>query len=294
MELTLSSFAKINLLLHIVNKRKDGYHNLQTIFQTIDFHDRLTFRFRKGKRFHLVLDVADSRIPADNANLVYKACHAFHQMYPIERRIEVTFDKQIPVESGLGGGSSNAAVTLIALSHHFNWPLTRTELQAIARRIGADVSFFLYGGTALASNRGDRIHPLADADSREVLLVHPEVRCSTKVIYDKYDEMHLLTPRRNFIKIQLDRRPESLKDLDSRIENDLEQVVFTLYPELDSIKSRLLDAGAVAAALSGSGSTVFGLFKSADDLEKAARRFPNAIRSRFLTRTEYRKTLKLE
>lgn len=294
MELILSSFAKINLLLHVVNKRKDGYHNLQTIFQTIDLHDRLTFRFRKGKRFHLVLDVGDSRIPADNANLVYKACHAFHEMYPIERRIEVTFDKRIPVESGLGGGSSNAAVTLMALSYHFNWPLTRRQLLTIARGIGADVPFFFYGGTALATGRGDRVHPLADAPSREVLLVYPEVRCPTKLIYDKYDEMHLLTPRRNFIKIHLDQRPESLKDLDSRIENDLEQVVFTLYPELDSIKSRLLEAGAVAAALSGSGSTVYGLFRSADDLKKATPHFPSAMRSRFLTRTEYRKTLYLD
>jgi 4-diphosphocytidyl-2-C-methyl-D-erythritol kinase len=291
MELTLSSFAKINLVLRILNKRKDGYHNLETIFQTIDLHDRLTFRFRRSKTLHLILNVGDSPIPADSANLVYKACHAFHRMYPIESRIEVVLDKQIPVESGLGGGSSNAAVTLIALSQHFNRVLDRKQVLTIARSIGADVPFFFYGGTALGRNRGDRITQLADAPFREALLVYPEFRCPTRLIYDKFDELHLLTPRRNFIKIHLDQRPESLKDLDSRIENDLEQVVFTLYPELDSIKRRLLDAGAVAAALSGSGSTVYGLFKSADDRDRAARDFPNAFCSRFLARSEYKKAL---
>jgi 4-diphosphocytidyl-2-C-methyl-D-erythritol kinase len=286
-EFSLPSFAKLNLILKVMGKRRDGYHSLETIFQTIDLHDRLTFRFHKQNRFELVLEMNDSQIPSDRSNLIFRACEAFNKYYPVHARVEVDVEKNIAIQSGLGGGSSNAACALIALSRYLDWPLDRRRLFAIARELGADVPFFLQGGTAFATGRGDRIRPLFDWPSASVLLVHPQITCSSSAIYRQYDDTGLLTQTSNSIKIRLDHRPGSLRDLVSHIENDLEQVVFALYPELDSIKKRLLKQGAIAAGLTGSGSAVFGLFMDPEDLEKAARYYPVSYKTHFLSRDEY-------
>jgi len=287
-QLILPSFAKINLVLRVLRKRRDGYHTLETVFQTIDLHDELTFSFYPSTHFHLVLDVGKSEIPADSSNLIYKACHLFHEAHPVPVRIEVQIEKRIPLQAGLGGGSSNAAVSLIALSRYFRRPLKRTELLSLARRLGADVPFFLYGGTALGTGRGDRIRRLPDWPSFPTLLVHPGIPCSTPGVYRSYDESGLLTRNRDFIKIHLDQRPESLKDLVILIENDLEQVVFAHYPELDSIKKKFVEAGAVTVSLTGSGSSLFGFFKTDGDPGEAAKKFPASTVARFVNRAEYR------
>lgn len=293
-EFELPAFAKINLILRITGVRRDGYHSLETVFQTLDFCDTLSFRFSESHHFHVALDVQDSPIPADGTNLIYKACHAFHESHPLKHRVEVSIRKRIPVESGLGGGSSNAAATLIALSRLYNWPIPRPALLSIARKLGADVPFFLYGGAALGAGRGDRISRLPDCfPDTAVLLVVPEVSCSTAVIYRMFDESGLLTPNRNSIKILLDQRPESLRDFVSLFENDLEKVVFSLYPELDSTKKRLKELGAVAALLTGSGSAVFGLFEDAAGRDRAAVALPASIAARFLGRGEYQQRLGL-
>lgn len=286
-EFRLPSFAKLNLILKVLGKRRDGYHSVQTIFQTIDLHDRLTFRFHKQNRFEIVLEMNESQLPADHSNLIYRACEAFNKLHPVHARIKVDVEKNIAIQSGLGGGSSNAACALIALSRYLDWPLDRRRLFTIARELGADVPFFLQGGTAFATGRGDLIRPLQDWPSASVLLVHPQITCSSAAIYRRYDELGLLTQPSNSIKIRLDQRPGSLRDLVSHIGNDLEQVVFELYPELDSIKKRLLKQGAVAAALTGSGAAVFGLFVDSDDLEKAARYYPVSYKTHFLSRSEY-------
>lgn len=286
-ELKIPSFAKINLLLKVKGKRPDGYHALQTVFQTVDLYDELLFRFTPAPDLEISLEAPGSSIPVDHSNLVYKACRSFHEVYPVSSRIDVRIAKRIPEGSGLGGGSSNAACALIALSRYYNWPLGLKELNAMGRSIGADVPFFLYGGTALGTERGDQITPLEDWPGAYALLVCPPIHCSTADIYQAYDDKGLLTVAQDSIKIHLDQRPESLRDLIFQMENDLEKVVFSLYPELDSIKKRLFEAGAAAAALTGSGSCVFGLFEDAVDLERAAREFPAAIPSRFLARADY-------
>lgn len=287
-QLILPSFAKINLILRILGKRRDGYHTLETVYQTLDLHDDLIFRFFPDQqRFHLVLNVGDSDIPPDDTNLIYKACHLFHSVYPFSTRVEVDIFKRIPVKAGLGGGSSNAAVTLIALSRYLGWPLSRAKLLSLARTLGSDVPFFLYGGTAYGSGRGEKVRKLPDWPSAPVLLVHSNFPCSTPAIYRAFDDANLLTRRRDSIKIHLDQRPESLREFVSLIENDLEQVVFAQYPELDSIKKKIADMGAVTVSLTGSGSTLFALFDSAEDRDRAAERFPNSDRSRFVNRADY-------
>ncbi len=291
-ELTVPSFAKINLVLRVLGRRPDGYHELETIFQTISLHDTLRFRFRPSGSFGLSLEADSPEVPLDQRNLVYKSCLAFHERFPLRCSIEITLQKRIPVESGLGGGSSNAACTLLALSRYCGEPSDTQALVEIAGRLGADVPFFLHGGTALGTGRGDVVEQLSDTPPLPVLIVRPPVSCSTAEIYRKYDEAGLLTAPRNSIKILV--RPESLSDLYSHIENDLEKVVFSLYPEFDSIKKRLLDTGAAAAALSGSGSALFGLFRTAEDIEKASHNFPESYQCRFVSRDEYGKAMSNE
>jgi 4-diphosphocytidyl-2-C-methyl-D-erythritol kinase len=290
-ELTLPSFAKINLTLSILDRKADGYHAIETILQSIELHDLLKFRFTKSTDFGVELDAGLSGLPCDETNIIYKACEAFHGAHPIRAKVEVAIEKNIPLGSGLGGGSSNAAVTLIALSRYSNWPLDRPKLLQLAKGLGSDVSFFLYGGTAHGTGRGDDISPLNDAPYHPVLVVYPGFSCSSAEIYRKFDEVGLLTENANFIKILNDLKPESYRAIVSQIGNDLEKIVFALYPDLDSIKKRLLETGAVAAALTGSGSAVFGLFENAADLENAAQQFPARYKTQFLNRLEYERRL---
>jgi 4-diphosphocytidyl-2-C-methyl-D-erythritol kinase len=291
MKLDLFSFAKINLNLHVLGRRDDGYHTLRTVFQTIDLFDELTFNFRESSSFHVVLEIPDSGLPTDGSNLIYRACTAFNNIYPMQHEVQVTAKKRIPIESGLGGGSSNAAATLIALSRFYNWPFDIEHLAKVAAEIGADVPFFFYGGTALGTNRGDVIESLPDWLALPLLIVVPPVSCSTSIIYKEYDRQNLLTVGSKSIKIPDVQRPESQRDYVSLVENDLEQVVFNLNPELDSIKKRLIDLGAIAAALTGSGSALFGLFSNTVDRENASREFPGSIQTRFLDRNEYQRSL---
>jgi 4-diphosphocytidyl-2-C-methyl-D-erythritol kinase len=289
--LVLPSFAKINLILRVLRKRRDGYHAIETIYQTVDLCDELTFRFSDNDHFHLVLNVGSSDIPPDSSNLIYRACHLFHSAFPFSKRVEVDIVKRIPLQAGLGGGSSNAAVTLIALSRYFGWPLKRSALVRLAAELGSDVPFFLTGGTAFGYGRGEKIKKLLDWPQAQVLLVHSDLPCSTAAIYRAFDDVNLLTQPRDSIKIHFDQRPESLRDLVSLIENDLEKVVFTLYPELDSIKKQIAETGAVTVSLTGTGSTLFGLYFSADDLERAAKQFEHCNATRFIGRSEYEKRL---
>jgi 4-diphosphocytidyl-2-C-methyl-D-erythritol kinase len=287
----LPSYGKINLVLGILGKRRDGFHTLNTILQTIDLRDELTFEFEPTTTFDINLKLSDPKIPAGESNLIYRACQAFHKQHPLKHRVNIKVQKRIPVQSGLGGGSSNAAATLIALSRFNDWPIPMKALHQIAAKLGSDVPFFLEGGTALGTIKGDKIRRLEDWPEMNVLLILPDVSCSTSAIYEEYDRRNLLTPESKSIKIRDVQRPESQRDYVSLVENDLERVVFALYPELDSIKKRLLKLGAIAAALTGSGSAIFGLFSDAAEFEKAHKAFPNSIRTRFIKRDEYRNAL---
>lgn len=261
------------------------------MFQTIDHHDQLSFSFHPSGNFDIAIDMQSNKVPADKSNLIYKACSAFHSLYPLQHRIEVTVKKRIPVESGLGGGSSNAAATLIALSRFYNWPLNFAELASVAASLGSDVPFFLHGGTAIGAGKGDLITPIDDLRDTQVLLVIPQVSCSTADIYRKFDMSGSLTAEGKSTKIRDDLRPESSRDFVSLIENDLEQVVFAQYPEIDSIKKGLIERGAISAALTGSGSAVFGLFLNAGDRDRAGSEIPGSICTRFFKRSEYRENL---
>lgn len=250
-ELTVPSCAKINWSLRILGRRADGYHDLETIFQAISLCDEMTFR--ESERLSLTCD--DPSVPADDTNLVIRAAQALGSP-----PVAIELKKRIPAGGGLGGGSSNAATTLKALDAMF--AMERTDLPELALSLGSDVPFFLLGGTAYATGRGEVLTPMAAQPGIPLLLLLPEDRVVTKEAFarvERYSPELGIASYRGF---------ESYR-------NDFEEPVFALLPQLALLKQRLLDAGAVWAAMSGSGSAVFGAFELPAARDLAAGKFPD-------------------
>jgi 4-diphosphocytidyl-2-C-methyl-D-erythritol kinase len=252
------SLAKINLGIEVLRKREDGYHEIRTLFQSIDFGDVLEFRPLAGRDIRL--SGTDPSIPWDDTNLVYRAARLLQQDSPEAGGVEILVTKNVPAGKGLGGGSSNAALTIFALDRLWELGLPPGRLQDYGRRLGADVPYFLEGGLCLGKGRGDEITPLPDLPVHYCVLALPSFPILTSDIYGR---MRLTSPAEDSkMNRFLARREFGL------LENNLEETVFSLYPRLKTLKSSFLQAGAVLSLVSGTGSAVFGLF---EDREKAAR-----------------------
>ncbi|HYI08711.1 MAG TPA: 4-(cytidine 5'-diphospho)-2-C-methyl-D-erythritol kinase [Thermoanaerobaculia bacterium] len=237
------SYAKINWSLRITGKRPDGFHDLETVFQTISLHDDLTFT--PADRTTLTCD--DPTIPTDDTNLVLRAARAVNAA-----PVAIELRKRIPAGGGLGGGSSNAAATLMALGNG--------DLRDIALHLGSDVPFFLLGGTAYATGRGEVLTPLPPMTGIPLLLVLPEEGVLTKDAFariTRYSPPLGLAAYRDF----------------ANFTNDFEEPVFATLPRLRELKERLLENGAFYASMSGSGSTLFGAFVNAESRDAAAAGF---------------------
>lgn len=239
------SYAKINWALRITGKREDGFHDLETVFQTISLHDELTF-FLSDR---LSLSCDDPSIPVDETNLVLRAARAVGSP-----PVEIQLRKRIPAGGGLGGGSSNAATTLLELGSG--------DLSSIALSLGSDVPFFLIGGTAYATGRGEVLTPLPPMSGIPLLLALPKERVLTKDA---------------FARVTRYSRPlgiDACRDF-TNFTNDFEEPVFALLPRLRELKERMLLAGATWAGMSGSGSTIVGAFADPESRDRAAQSFPD-------------------
>ena len=285
---SLPAFAKINLDLRILGTRPDGYHSLRTVFQSLALFDSVTVSARRGA---LTVTCDEPDIPTDQRNLVWKAASLLHRTTTGKssppRDIAIDLRKRVPAEAGLGGGSSNAAMTLIALNKLWKLDLDMPSLMRIGARLGADVPFFLGGGTALGLGRGDDIYPLADMPPVHVVILRPGFGVATAEAYQWFDE-----ETRRALKDPVPRQvPPGWPAWSATLRNDLEIPVVRHHPAIGRIRQSLLDAGAAFAAMSGSGSAVFGLFERAD----AARRTANdlarpgwlSLHTRTLNRREY-------
>jgi 4-diphosphocytidyl-2-C-methyl-D-erythritol kinase len=275
------AFAKINRSLRVLGTRADGYHELRTIFQSIALHDTLTIRAARGP-FRLTCD--DPACPADETNLVSRA--AARMWTAAGRRgaprdVAIDLRKRIPMQAGLGGGSSDAAAALRALAKR--WRVGEAKVRAAAASLGADVPYFLDGGTVLGLERGDLLFPLRDPAPAWVVLVLPGFGVSTKDAFEWFDDASATPPARV-------RRPHRSVGAYEQLINDLEAPVIARHPAIGRIISALRPAGASAAAMSGSGSAVFGLFSSRVGAVHAAKRLASRSRSTLVTRTLNRQT----
>jgi len=247
--MSVESYAKINWSLRVTGRRADGYHDLETLFQTISLHDTITFT--ESDRLSLTCD--DASIPLDDSNLVLRAARLLGGP-----KVAIDLRKRIPAGGGLGGGSSNAAATLVALGGG-------RPLDELALSLGSDVPFFLRGGTAYATGRGEVLTPMPSAAGIPLILVFPEERVATPRAFAML--------RRFSPPLGAERYREMLEDdflsHASELANDFEEPIFDELPHLGEIKAALYDLGAAWAAMSGSGSTIASAFRSAADRDAA-------------------------
>jgi 4-diphosphocytidyl-2-C-methyl-D-erythritol kinase/energy-coupling factor transport system substrate-specific component len=269
--LVTKSFSKLNLYLQVLNKRKDNFHNLSTLFARIDLADTLTFRKRRDNL--IKIKCASRQVPKDKTNLCYRAAELLKQELKLRLGIEIELKKRIPVGAGLGGGSSNAASVLLGLNRFWNLNLPKARLVRLGAKLGSDVPFFIHQTKfALGSQRGDKIKPIISLNKLKLwfILVYPNFKVSTPLIYQKFDDYfsagrsfsRLTSPGCNakILTSQLLKKGKAV-NLDCFF-NGLEVITSNLYPVVNQVKNALLGMGLDKVMMSGSGPAVFAICDS--------------------------------
>jgi 4-diphosphocytidyl-2-C-methyl-D-erythritol kinase len=264
--LTLKAHAKINLYLRLAGKRPDGFHEIESVLQTVTLHDNLTLE-AAGDGIDLAVD--PPVVLSDRTNLVWRAAEALPPPSGPSGGARIRLEKRIPSGSGLGGGSSDAAAALIGLNRLWQLGMSAGDLHPLAASLGSDVPFFLSGGTAMVTGRGTDVHPLPDRLGYLLLLVLPGTPIPTREIYAQVQES-LTPPAKTGSMARFGPAPTSEIEGWVRVGNDLEPYARGFCPAIGEIKARLQRAGAAVAAMSGSGSAVFGVFHDAARRDRAA------------------------
>lgn len=287
--------AKINLDLRVLGTRPDGFHELRTVFQAIGLHDSVECVAREGP-FAIECDVAG--VPLDRANLSWRAAETLwrsaRRTGPL-RDVLVRLTKRIPLQAGLGGGSADAAATLLGLLKLWRLPVRPSQLTDVAATLGSDVPFFLSGGTALGLGRGDEVYPLADLPRHWIVLLVPGFGVSSADAYRWYDDEREASGGANRREPQY--VPGPWPSRAAQMINDLEAAIARHHPEIDQMRAALRRSGALAAAMTGSGSTVFGLFQRRRDATAAVARLAGgawrALLTESLDRGSYARRMRL-
>lgn len=282
-KLVKKAYAKVNLALDVIRKREDGYHDVCMIMQNLDLYDTLTFTVENintpqktcsseansDNQPQITITTNKEGIPTDERNLIYKAIQLMFDKYDIKAKIHVNLEKNIPVEAGMAGGSTDCAATLHAVNELFNLNLETQTLMELGVKLGADVPFCVLAKTALSEGIGEVLTPITGLFNCYVLVVKPPIGVSTATVY------------KNLKINELDHHPDvpgmvvaltlgDLEQISSRMENVLESVTVNLHPEIEQLKTIMKENGALNAIMSGSGPTVFGLFTSKELAENAA------------------------
>jgi 4-diphosphocytidyl-2-C-methyl-D-erythritol kinase len=287
----LRAFAKINLGLKILFKRPDGYHEIRTIFQTISLHDHL--RLTLSPDSHISIECTDPSLPTDQRNLVYRACAMWKEERGWKGGARAKLEKAIPTGSGLGGGSSDAAVTLLGLERLTGDRLDFSARFKLASALGSDVPAFLFGGRVLGCGRGEEVYPLVDVPRKHCLVVHPPFPISTAEAYQEASRK--LTSADSGFKLNAfgvwSQYPFNHW---GPAENDFEEVVFAKWPELGEMKDQFIRAGAETASLTGSGSAIYAIFDSARQSTQARKSVPaewSVFGAQTLSRRQYQRLI---
>jgi len=254
----LPSYAKINLFLDVLEKMEDGYHKINTLFSEITLHDTIKFSLTRYPEIKLLTEHEGLR---RQDNLVYQVAVFIQAKYSVLNGARIVLQKNIPIAAGLGGGSSNAATTIIGLNKLWRLQLSDDEQHQIARRFGSDIAFFLHGYQAIGTNRGEVIEPLTDSDFEieNILLVNPNFHILSS---EAYELVKITQPKVNLKTLLHSKNPELCY-------NKLEEGILEKYPVLQEIRQALLDNGARKSILSGSGATMVGFFHDIDSCTQA-------------------------
>jgi 4-diphosphocytidyl-2-C-methyl-D-erythritol kinase len=262
--------AKINLTLDVLSKRPDGYHEVEMIMTTVDLADRIGLEPRSDGLIRIIS--ADRYVPDDYRNLAYQAAKLLRDTYGIKEGVTITLEKKIPVAAGLAGGSSDAAATLKGLNYLWDLKLTADQLAEHGAKIGSDVSFCVYGGTALATGRGEVIQELPAPPNCWIILAKPSIGVSTADVYGGLKINEVVHPKtKDMIRAIHEKNYELMCEA---MGNALESVTLKLHPEVSMIKEQMMKFGADAVLMSGSGPTVFGIVQH----ESRVNRIYNGLR----------------
>lgn len=262
---TLKARAKINLGLDVIRRRPDGYHDVRMIMQSINLYDVL--RIKKSDELGIKLTVNKSYIPVNADNLVYKAARLMMDEYGIGQGVSAELNKFIPVAAGMAGGSTDAAAAMIGMNRLFGLKISKKELMRLSVRIGADVPFCIMRGTVLAEGIGDKLTRLKPMPSCPIVIAKPGINVSTRFVYEnlKLDETIIHPDIDGMVKAI---SAGDVNGVCSLLGNVLETVTVKEYPVIQELKDKMLEMGAVNSLMSGSGPTVFGIFKSVEDAKK--------------------------
>ena len=285
--LTISANAKINLTLDILGKRDDGYHEVELVLQSIALADTLELaKIDHGIDFNLdssQLVGADS-LPTDSSNLAVRAALIMQERFKLDSGISIRLIKRIPIEAGLAGGSTDAAAVIRGINRLFNLHLTTDTMCELGAEIGSDVPFCIIGGTCLATGRGEKLQRLADLPSIPLVLIKPRGAIPTAWAYKTYDS-DKSSEHPDTKQICEAINLSDTKAVTELIFNVLERVAVKKYPAINSIKDKLIEAGAMAAMMSGSGPSIFAITKSNDDSRRIAELFKDSGAQVFVTET---------
>jgi len=256
--------AKINLSLDVLGKREDGYHEVEMVMTTVDLADRLEISHKEENSISILSH--NRFVPDDERNLAYKAAKLLKEKFHIQTGVNIKIEKNIPVAAGLAGGSSDAAAALKGLNELWNLGLSVEELAKLGAEIGSDVSFCVYGGTALAKGRGEKIQPLPAPPKCWVILAKPSIGVSTSDVYGRLDVSNIEHP--NTGKMIEAIQNGNYEQMCANLGNVLESVTLEMHPEVKQIKEYMKRFGADAVLMSGSGPTVFGLVRYDSRLQR--------------------------
>ena len=315
--LTLNSYAKLNLYLEVLNRRKDNYHNIKTVFERIGLADKIILKSRRDKKINITCNVAT--VPRGHYNLACRSAKLLQEAFNIDKGVDIKIIKRIPVASGLGGGSSDAATVLVGLNKLWKLNLTRDKLARLAGKLGCDVPFFIYNiPFARGQARGEKIRPLNSLANVRLwhILVVPKIGVSTASIYKEWDAecgyassyalaSRRYTSKRNSIRDKYHKtfkltipkynvnilisalRKNNLSLIGNALFNSLGFVTARLYPQINAIKERLTQLGVKSILMSGSGPAVFGIVSSRKEALSLSRQLKtdNSFGDVFVTRT---------
>ncbi len=282
-ELCLQANAKINLFLEVLDRRPDGYHNIETVFQSIDLHDVITLRESASGDVEIRCD--DPRVPLDSSNLAYRAADLLSRESGKRYGVEIHILKRIPVGAGLAGGSTDAAATLIGLNELWGLGYGVDNLMRLGGKLGADVPFCIMGGTALGQGRGDELTRLAPFSGIPVVIANPGFQVSTAWAYGSLKDLGLTRERKSANILVGKMQQRDVSAVEEKLFNIFENVVMTEHPLVRQIKEEFIRAGASGALMTGSGPTVFALAQDASNAQHIYEQVSRLVDFCIVTRT---------
>ncbi len=280
-EMKLDAYGKVNLSLDVLSKREDGYHNISTIMQQIDLKDTIILReIGEG----IVIEANHPKVPLDSTNLVYKAAELIKEEYNIDKGIYIKIQKNIPIASGLAGGSADTAMILKGLNELWDLNLSERELMDMGVKIGADIPFCIMGGTAQAEGIGEKLKKLPSFSDKLILLANPGLPVSTVKVYESL-QLDKINKRPDIERLIKNMEEDDIYSLSKNMANVLEQVTLKKYEIIDRLKKTMIKNGALGSLMSGSGPTVFGIFDSEKALYNCKKDLEKMIENVYVAKT---------